>query len=170
MADTELADYRKGVESYLKGDSTVIFGNYTKEHAACVVELFVKSAQKTIDLLSGCYPFSFYGDITGLLENAANRDVKVRIITLCPNDNQVLAELSRKNNNIEYRPGRLKKDVSVSHFMVVDEKRYRLEEPHKDGDPETVKAEICCNGTGKAFELETLFNAAWGILKPKESR
>lgn len=169
MAAMELTEYRKGVESYLKEESPVIFGNYTKEHAACIVELFAKSARKTIDLLSGCYPSSFYGnDITELLTNAANRDVKVRIITLCNGGNEDLVALSRSNSNIEYRPGRLRGDNPVSHFMVVDGKRYRLEAPHKESDPETVKAEICCNGPKKAAELEDLFNVAWGILKPEE--
>lgn len=166
MADTELMEYRNAVESYLKEDSTVIFGNYTKEHAACVVELFAKSARNTIDLLSGCYPSAFYGDITELLRQAANREVKVRIITLCDEKNSGLEELSRSNSNIEYRPGRLVGSDPVSHFMVVDGKRYRLETPHKEGDPPTVKAEICCNGVKKASELEYIFNSAWGILNP----
>ncbi|WP_337746792.1 hypothetical protein [Victivallis vadensis] len=166
MAELELTEYRKGVETYLKEDSPVIFGNYTKEHAACVVELFTRSARKNIDLLSGCYPSSFYGNITELLQAAANRDVKVRIITLCNRVDERLNSLDRNNSNIEYRPGRLIGDKPVSHFMVVDGKRYRLEAPHQESDPETVKAEICCNGVKKASELEDLFNAVWGILKP----
>ena len=169
MEDKELVEYRNAVETYLKEDSTVIFGNYTKEHAACVVGLFVKSARQTIDLLSGCYPSAFYGDITELLRQAADREVKVRIITICNEKNTSLEELGKSNGNIEYRPGRLVGSNPVSHFMVVDGKRYRLETPHKEGDPPTVKAEICCNGVKKASELEYIFDTVWGILKPPEA-
>ena len=163
---SEIEKYRKEIRGYLEDDSAAIFGNYTKEHAACVTELFIESAQSSIEILSGCFPEEFY-DTKGLcelLQDAKDRrGVEIRVITLCDETSEKLLQLANMGK-IEYRPARASKEP-VSHFMIVDNKRYRLEMPHGE-NPKYVKAEVCCNGSKKANALLKCFNDAWESLRP----
>ena len=104
----------------------------------------------------------------------AEKNGKIRIITVNGQVSQSLSDLVMElsGRGIEYRAGRFVRENGVSplaHFMVVDGKRYRLEESHADsGMPETVKAEVCCNGPGKARQLLEFFEKAWTLLTPRQ--
>ncbi len=159
---SEIEKYRKEIRGYLADDSEAIFGNYTKEHAACVTELFIESAQKNIDILSGCFPKDFYVSkgLNTLLQKAKDRGVKIRVITLCEEDCTGLDGIEHRSACASAEP--------ISHFMIVDNKRYRLEVPHND-DPQYVKAEVCCNGVKKANALLKCFDDAWDFLGPEDA-
>lgn len=167
--------YRTEVDSYLRDDSPVIFGNYSKAHAEYVTEAFLRSATESIVILSGRFPEDFYcKDVERELCSAINRlpNGRIRIVTLGDSKSSLLERLAQgSNGTLEYRPGRYTGEEPLEHFMVVDGKRYRLEKPHPPIDsstPDGVEAEICCNGTRKAKELLGFFDKAWAILAPRQ--
>lgn len=186
MADCNLNDYRYNamVDQYIKDDSPVVFGNFTASHASHIITRFLESAQMSVAVLSGSFADAFYDGlaIEILLEQTARRlsanNGHIRIITssgsscnrlmaLC---NRINAALQREDNPvIQYIPARYSGTKPLKHFMVVDAKRYRLEEPHPSNGiqiPEYVKAEVCCNGRKKASELLESFEAIWKVIAP----
>jgi len=170
MADEK---YNAKVEEYILTDSPVVFGNYDSDHAKCVIKSFLCHAKKSILLLSGTFPEDFYGEnIVNELRAAKKRiSGDIRVITLDGKISPVLKKLCDAEE-IEYRAGLYTGD-EISHFMVVDGKRYRLEAPHEateDETPEIVKAEVCCNGVKKASELIAFFEKAWRLLAPTQGR
>ena len=59
----------------------------------------------------------------------------------------------------------------TNHYLVVDHRRYRLEELHEsfaENVPPVWKAEVCCNGPRKAKKIEASFNAIWNKLRDDE--
>ena len=186
MADCNLNDYRYNamVDQYIKDDSPVVFGNFTASHASHIITRFLESAQISVAVLSGSFADAFYDGlaIEFLLEQTArrisNNNGQIRIITasgsscdrltlLC---NKINASLQRTGNPvIQYVPAKYSGTNPLKHFMVVDAKRYRLEEPHSSNGnqiPDYVKAEVCCNGRKKASELLESFDAIWRVLVP----
>jgi hypothetical protein len=170
--------YEEMVTSLLKANSPVVFGNIDAEHAKFIIRSFIDSAKESIEILSGSFCSEFYFD-TGLLnyfENSAkkiNGENRIRIITMNNVDDK---NINDKINQINKDVG--KKVISyiscqydgvepIKHFMVVDGKRYREEEPHENfgnNIPDKVKASVCCNDPEKSLRLTTLFNVLWSSL------
>lgn len=177
--------YRDMVDEKLGKNSPDIFGNFTSEHAGYIIAQFISKAEKSIEILSGNFSDSFYDGISikPILQQAARRikknGGKIRIITVNGNRCKKLEELateindalatdktpSNENAVVMYIPAKAKSPEKIKHFMVVDDMRYRLEEPHEIVNtgrvPECVKAEICCNDIQKASGLRTQFDIAW---------
>ena len=187
MEDCNLNDYRYNamVDQYIKDDSPVVFGNFTASHASHIITRFLESAQISVAVLSGSFADAFYDGlaIEFLLQQTAGRlssnNGHIRIITTSGSYLTHLVELcdrinaafpARKDNPvIQYIPALYSGKNPLKHFMVVDAKRYRLEEPHpSNGDqiPDYVKAEVCCNGRKKASELLESFETIWRVLRP----
>ena len=176
--------YRDMVDAKLAANSSEIFGNFSTEHAGYIIAQFISKAEKSIEILSGGFADSFYDGISvcPLLEQAAERikrnGGKIRIITIDGIRSKHLTDMAEeinKNCNCEdnenvivYLPASCDNPEKMNHYMVVDDMRYRLEEPHEfvgKGDaPKCVKAEICCNGPQKAALLLQRFNSAWSQL------
>ena len=172
--------YRDMVAERLKNNSSDIFGNFTTEHAGYIIEQFIGSAQESIEILQGSFADCFYTEITvkPLLEAAAKRIDKedgIRIITVNGKRfealEQVVDEVNQKVGKqvIRYIPAQCNNPDKVNHYMIVDDIRYRLEDPHEvvsDGEsPKCVKAEVCCNGPQKATQLLADFNEIWDMLQ-----
>jgi hypothetical protein len=65
------------------------------------------------------------------------------------------------------------KDKPLNTYVVVDHKRYRLEESHKPfkGEPPSIlKAEVSCNNPTKAVIMESSFNRLWMALRTKGNK
>lgn len=168
-------EYCRKVDEYIATDSPVVFGNYSQAHAACVIQKFLESAKDSVVILSGDFPGDFYQNgILEAIKSAAERlkdKKKVRIITLNGNTDSKLNALHQ--TGLEYRVGRLRdENKPVSHFMVVDDKRYRLEYPHSriNSEISPVKAEICCNDTERSLLLTSFFSSVWNKLTPVPTR
>jgi len=172
--------YRDMVDAKLAANSSEIFGNFSTEHAGYIIAQFISKAEKSIEILSGGFSDSFYDGISvqPLLEQAAERirknGGKIRIITINGRRSNRLTAMVDEINSIigedciSYIPARCDNPERMNHYMVVDNMRYRLEEPHEMPEngkaPECVKAEICCNGSQKAALLLQRFNSAWSQL------
>lgn len=172
--------YNEMVDTFLKNDSTEVFGNFSPEHAKYIIIKFLESARKSVDILSGSFSDAFYdgNGIFSVLKHVAKKlsevDGKIRIITVNGEVNEKLnsiveeinTELNR--NVISYIPTCYKGKGPLKHFLVIDGKRYRLESEHKtipEGQlPESVKAEVCCNGEEKASALISFFDNVYRIV------
>ncbi len=171
--------YKDMVDERLRTNSSEIFGNFSPEHAGYIIAQFIAKAEKSIEILSGNFSDAFYDGISvaDLLKVAAERlkknGGKIRIITVnggrCQKLLELKEEIDKKSSGVlQYIPAKCTNPEAVNHFMVVDDMRYRLEEPHwgsaPDSIPQYVKAEVCCNGVQKAAQLLASFYRAWDQL------
>ena len=177
------AEYTDMVAKFIKEDSNIEFGNLTTAHAANICRQFITAAQHDIEIFSGSMKEIFYSTngIFDVLEQTAARIKKtgaIRIITINANteDAQSLKakfDQINKNNScdiIEYRPAKFDgNELDLSHFMLVDGKRYRIEKPHErfESMPDEVKASVCCNNPKVVQEKQVFFNYIWDLLKEK---
>ena len=163
-------NYKDSAIWYLKHDSKTMFKTYTKEQSIFIIELFFKYAISDIIILSGIFPeYLYMNNETGLLKEVINRfkfiSGKIRIITL-NNINKNLEDLAKSTNGIlEYRKAYIENEkIEIPHFMVVDGKRYRLEDIH-EMNPQNLVSQICCNDIIIAKQLTEYFNSLWEKLK-----
>ncbi|NLD37900.1 MAG: hypothetical protein GX654_13615 [Desulfatiglans sp.] len=175
---TPINVYDEMVKNLIKVDSPLIFGNISPEHAKFIITSFINSAKQSIEILSGslCEPFYNGIDFYKYLKESSQKiksPNKIRIITLSDVDYKAIQENFDTINKeigcnvISYHPCKYVGDNPIQHFMVVDGKRYREEEPHQDFEsnmPNNIKASVCCNGPEKAGELLTRFNIVWNSL------
>ena len=179
--DSMNKEYSEMLDRYLAEDSTEIFGNFSAGHAAEIITKFLNAAEYSVEFLSGNFAESFYDNIVikDLLKQTAIKlkktSGKIRIITtdgVSKTLRKIIEELKKEFciDNIEYRACIYSGNEKLKHFMVVDSKRYRLEEAHDNfaDSPTCVKAEVCCNGRVKAGELLSFFDMAWYALRPKK--
>lgn len=103
--------------------------------------------------------------------------IPIRIITLNSKDNEKIDAFVERTNHsvgkqvIKIIHARYTGHRGINHYLVVDHKRYRLEEPHQpfgDNPPDILKAEVCCNGPIKAQKLEASFDSIWCKLNKDE--
>ena len=174
-------EYSEMLDRYLAEDSSAVFRNFSPAHAREIITKFLERAEYSVEILSGSFCDEFYNALAMryLLRQAAlkisrNRG-RIRIVTTSRGGNAALRGMIAEINGelrspvIQYIPAVYHGDTPLNHFMVVDAKRYRLEEPHDDTGkmPECVKAEVCCNGREKSAELLEFFNMVWERLTPK---
>ncbi len=173
-------EYREMVDRNLENNSSEIFGNFSREHAEYITASFIAKAEKSIEILTGNFDDDLYDNISveTLLEEAARRiKVKsaIRVISLNGKDSLRLKVLIDRLDNDEdegihgvvvQKAGMCANPDQVNHYIVVDQMRYRLEEPH-ELRPARVKAEVCCNGKVRSAQLRGGFNRAWRALEGK---
>lgn len=173
VSPAELEAYQARLLELLYSDSPAIFANYSKAHARCIVNTFLGAAKDSVVILSGDFGSDFYCDETtkAAIKAAVRNGVSVRIVSLNTEKESInqLATLktesdSIKKDGLEFRLGVVRQDAKVQHYMVVDSKRYRLEESHPMPAPDSVHAEVCCNGPAKSAFLGQAFEAVWSRL------
>lgn len=171
--NAELEAYQARLLELLYSDSPAIFANYSKAHARCIVNTFLAAAKNSVVILSGDFGSDFYCDETtkAAIKAAVRNGVSVRIVSLNTDQKSVeqLAALKNEANSTEkkgfdFRLGVVRQGAKVQHYMVVDSKRYRLEESHDMPAPDAVHAEVCCNGPAKSAFLGQAFEAVWSRL------
>ncbi len=173
----DLTEYQKKLNALLYSDSDAIFANYSQNHARCIIRTFLDSAESTAIFLSGDFGAGVYAEqpIRDAIIAAVRRGVDMRVVSLGQDESsghclEELAQMLDKQRNpqvcgqFRYRLGVVRANAQVQHYMVVDGKRYRLEAAHANPVPESVHAEVCCNGKAKAAVLSGMFNAVWGRL------
>ncbi|MBO7688646.1 MAG: hypothetical protein J6V72_19870 [Kiritimatiellae bacterium] len=170
----DLAEYQAKLSKLMFEDSPAIFANYSIEHARCIIRTFFESAKNSVSVLAGDFGNDFYKqpDIRYALKRAVANGALVRIISLNGNADsmntviQFRDELNKMRcGAVEVKFGVVRPGARVKHYMIVDDKRYRLEEVHSAEKGSPVHAEVCCNGPGKAAELNLSFNNVWSRLR-----
>lgn len=177
LQDTSLEEYQAKLDKLMAEDSTAIFANYSRDHARCIIRTFLSDAKKTADILAGDFGNDFYQhtDIEAAVLRAVANGAQLRVISLGTSEKSKtfvrgLAEVARdiatrspQTGDFQYAFARVLPGKKVKHYMVIDGKRYRLEESHDEGS-HIVHAEVCCNGKGKAATLTRTFESVWDRL------
>ena len=169
----DLGGYQAKLSKLMLEDSPAIFANYSRAHARCIIRTFFESASKSVSVLAGDFGNDFYGlpDIRAALVRAVKNGAHIRVISLCNSEESINAvrqfetELNTQcSGAIEVRFGVVKEGAQVKHYMVIDDKRYRLEDVHSNSVDAPVHAEVCCNGPAQASALSISFNNVWNRL------
>ena len=178
-SSSDLGEYQARLTKLMLENSPAIFANYSRAHARCIIRTFFENATSSISVLSGDFGNNFYRlyDIKQALLKAIASGVKIRVISLCAEKNSLAAidslqeeikSLKESDQSIkgglEVKFATVKTGAQVKHYMVVDDKRYRLEDVHTDNMESPVHAEVCCNGPSKASALNLAFNSVWNRL------
>lgn len=184
-------EYNKMVDKRLAEDSPEVFGNFSYENAQYIISRFVETANESVTIFAGSIPDDFYGRTCGpdgipfytAIEMASKNIVEkkkeaaeaaIRIITIDGNNNQELVQFAQRTNTVHRIPvikiiqAKYQGRERLKHYLVVDHKRYRLEEYHapfqKNNPPNILKAEVCCNNPVKSLIMENSFNRIWDML------
>ena len=169
-------EYKEKVNQFIAEDSSKIFGNYSKRHTRFITERFVSIAEKNVILLAGSLtPVIYDAPVQTAFRQCAehlhhNGYGGMRILTF---DNQPAPEwlttlADQFPDEVKFRTCLCK--VKAYHFLIVDDKRYRLEEPHEtlggktDEEIVNIKAEVCCNGPVKSAKLTIYFDRLWNLV------
>ena len=175
----DIGEYQARLTKLMLENSSAIFANYSRAHARCIIRTFFENATSSVSILAGNFGNDFYrlSDIKQAIITAVKNGVKIRVISLCTNQDSIDAitslndeiEALRKNDDsidgeLKVKLATVKSGIQVKHYMVVDNRRYRLEDIHSDGIESPVHAEVCCNGPSKASALNLAFNSVWDRL------
>ena len=165
---TELERYQSQLDNIVATNSSAILANYTQEHAECIFRTFVRNARREILLLAGDFTGGVYTkpDIHSAIVCAIIRGVSFKVISLSADKEKEMEEFrncipKEAKGHYDYRLGRVRAGVLVHHYMVVDGKAYRYEEPHAELHPSVVHAEVCWNGVEGASKLSRRFEDIW---------
>ena len=173
MNEQDIGEYQAELTKLMLAESPAIFANYSRAHARCIIRTFFESAKNSVSVLAGDFGNAFYQqpDLRDALRRAVANGAHVRVISLCTDESSMNAviqfrdELNQlRTGAVEVRFGVVRPGAQVKHSMVIDDRRYRLEEVHSDVEGSPVHAEACCNGPGKAAALNVSFNNVWSRL------
>ena len=154
-------EYFQKVDEFIVTDSKTVFGNYDQNQINYIISKLILSAKDSIKIVSRSFdPFLKENILNELKETSKRLKDNVRILVF--NNNEKLIEL--KDSSIEYKIGKLKnKNDLISNFLIIDDKRYRLECP-SHGDEKCVRTEICCNDKVKSNKLSLIFESIWSKI------
>ncbi len=127
-SEAELASYAQSVRDRIKNGTGGVFRNACAPHASIIIREFLDAAEKSVCLFCGRLSESVYGALQVFFSVALKRNVKVRVITASSYENTGAKELAAylKNEGVLRCLGRCK-DEPLPHFMLVDNRMYRLE-------------------------------------------
>ncbi len=165
--------YKAMVEEIItNGDSTVI-SNINYAHAVYLTVKQYDRAEKKAEIITGSFAeetgdTSIRDAFCSMVKRIASNNGKVRVITTAykaiPNWLETLHEKYQEALDIVF--AQLKDPNNpVEHWITLDDKMYRREEPHKGFECQDVHASVCFNDPVKAKEQSGSFDKIWGILK-----
>lgn len=177
-------NYMKQFENRLMGESPEVFGNFLLENANYIIPRFIESAKESVSVFIDRIPGDarqFYESIrtaaANIMQNSPQKAVEsIRVIIVDGKHHPELIVAANELNSqlsckvISIIESRYNKDKPLNTYVVVDHRRYRLEESHKPfkGEPpDILKAEVSCNNPTKAVIMESSFNRLWDALKGK---
>ncbi len=174
-------EYRGMVRLQRKTRGAARIPNRTITSAIFVLKELIESAGSTVCLLTGELPHVVFDELAPLLRNRA-RDLYTRILVWDERPAGGTAQLCKSVAALSQDfPDRFALRFSgsreygdrVPHFTVVDDRGYRLEDPHpykfagatNEADL-TVQAEACFNDPKTAGRLLQLFDQLWSAFAP----
>lgn len=175
-------NYTEQFENRLMAESTEVFGNFSSENANYIILRLIESAKESVSVFIDRIPDDanrFYEAIRVAAANIVRHNPQgavesIRIITVDGKPHLELAAVANELNShlpckvISVIESKYNKDKPLNTYVVVDHKRYRLEDSHKPfkGElPDILKAEVSCNNPTKAVIMESSFNRLWNALK-----
>ncbi|MDO4751741.1 MAG: hypothetical protein Q4A24_06500 [Akkermansia sp.] len=163
-SEEELSRYAEKVQRLIDENDCEVFLNRSEWHAAIILRKFIESAKETINIFCGHLNKNVYGDLLPSFQAAAERGVKVRVMTASP---EVCAkDVAEGLRSMGAFQSLRDVDEEAPHFAIIDGMRYRLETCEADKS-----AVVCAYADTKeqvrrAFSLDLLFNFLWDISAP----
>ena len=175
-------EYEKIVRELSRKNSSTYFSNYSTEHAEVIIKELFKRAQNNIEIVSGNPKFLLSDKpLKNALSEAATRisqtdnpEGKIKIVSISPLDNDTIMSNDASFKEINDRCGKeiikyiaaepVNKKSALPHYILVDNKMLRLEEPHEQTnivDSAPIKAKACFNDPtftkGMSMSFDKLF-------------
>lgn len=131
MVDQE---FLKLVDECRRKQSSQMIHNASYEHAKVLFANLIQEAgdlKEDVIIVSGELHQDFYGSLTEETECALKKGVRVRLAVLSPGadmEQHPFVDLLRRYNATIYTPSN---SLSIPHFILVGDKRFRLETDHK---------------------------------------
>lgn len=147
--DDNLKEYRIFVKFAAQNDSNIPIPNSDQDHAKILFEYMIPKAKKYIHIFTGSFREVFYKELRNEFIAAIERDVEICVLS---------CESIPKETKMEY-PKILFETIETNfpnHFMVIDNKMYRFEEPHSV-DEFNVEAVANFNDEETAKDLQDIF-------------
>ena len=160
MHDDNLMGYRLSVRSRIEHNNSGLFRNPSPKHAQVVISELVAAARESICIYCGKLSSDIYGNLDSCFRDAIDRGVNVRVMIEEERaDHNKLSTLLCERKRIRQLSGTDK--GQVQHFVLVDEKRYRIE-VNNDSKQALVCAAACDESTSPtARNLGKLFCILW---------
>lgn len=166
-------EYVEIVERAAKEELDLDIPNSTLDHATFLTRLLLNKASKTVRILTGSLSEALYDDrIKEIFTSMLKRGVDVKLIIWHktePNTfldsigSDLQSKIKVKRAELEYEDANY-----VKHFLVVDNRSYRLEEKHGPQENQlanfTVKGIVNFNNTKVAETLLSVFDDVWSRL------
>lgn len=171
-ANSITAEYKAAVEEIIaSGDSTVI-SNINYAHAVYLTVKQFDKANKAAKIITGKMAETT-GDLAikeafcKMVRRIAGNNGKVQLITTGYSSRPSwLKDLQKEvGPSLSIIFTKVNPGMPVSHGFVLDEKMYRLEEPHDDEDCQDVHASVCFNDGSVAKGMSEAFDGIWNILQ-----
>lgn len=163
-------EYIQIVEEAIRRDLDVDIPNSTFEHAKFLTSKLLESATKEVKILSGSLNEVLYcGKINNIFKSLLERRVNIKIVIWHDTKKSTLDSLKALGGNLEIKVANRPKEPrfyeNIKHFLVVDNKAYRIEEPHSPQEeckPFEVKGTANFNRPQMAEVLTKAFDGLWG--------
>ena len=166
-----MENYKKIIEEASEKNSSIVIYNSDKNHAKLLVSKMIEKAQEEIKLYTSGCDILFYNESENIKNSLANKNkLKIQIIF---DDNVNKDKFKEIFPKAEFYCK--KKDISdfqlkfsdstelidddykiIKHFMVIDNKMFRIESPHEP-KAEVVNALGCFNNANISNKLSNTF-------------
>ena len=165
--------YREFVREQAEAESPIRIPNRTLHSAVFVIRELLNYARSSIDIVTGELPNMIFDNFSDILEAKAKRGVRSRLLVW---DEQPVEEnchaLSAAKRvpeiEVKFKGDRIG-GADLPHFLVCDNRAYRIETPHDydrfspsaNEEDMAVQAEVCFNDPDVANQLRTIFAKVW---------
>ena len=137
--DLNISPKYAGIVKRCRADKeNFLISNGDINHARYVIYHLIKNAKSEIRIFSGNMHEAVYGNnyVREALSKASEKGIKITIIVEKKDDNSEVS-FFKKNSSINVYQLRkevldfIKKDDSITHFLLSDKISFRIEDPHK---------------------------------------
>ncbi len=163
-------EYKTIVEQAIQRDLDMDIPNSTFQHAFFLTTKLLEGATKQVRILSGSLNEALYGDkIKNILKKLVERNISIKIIVWHQASKANIESLKELGDKLQIKLANLPEIPEhyekTRHFLVADEKAYRLEDPHvplaEKAEFFNVKGIANFNRQQTARVLNETFDAIW---------
>jgi len=164
-------EYVAIVEEAIKNNLNLDIPNSTLNHAVFLSQKLIRESRTHIKILTGELDSAYYDRVKDDLRDAVTRfcPTKGKIMIIiwekdAPVNREFQEFVNSNRDTIEIKVAN--QTDGLSHFLVSDSKRYRLEEPHSKQDliDENIKGTANFNNPEIASILEQNFDKIWSTI------
>ena len=167
------------IKRKLDGGVQVTFKNDNYVNALCLSEVLFSQTKDSLRIITGSNIDLFFGVLRKFISEACDRvrkaGGKLNILLLNKDKSRNKEDLRQSIIGVGFKPEDIvicdiSQDAALRHYIISDEKHYRIEEPHGKLDPDarvdSVKADVVFNDK-HAHTLAADFDDLFAQIKEK---